>query len=110
MSGLTTHVLDTALGKPAKGLTLTLSVLGEAGFEPLCERTTNEDGRVPDLWPVLAARTYCLRFETGPYLLAQHGQTFYPYVEVVFHIERPSEHYHVPLLLSPFGYSTYRGT
>jgi 5-hydroxyisourate hydrolase len=108
---LSTHVLDTALGRPACGLGVELAVLEESGFTVLCERATDDDGRVRDLVPgALEARTYRLRFQTGPYLLATHHSAFYPHVEVVFTVERAGQHHHVPLLLSPFGYSTYRGS
>jgi 5-hydroxyisourate hydrolase len=113
MSGLSTHVLDTALGRPARGVRVQLAVLEPTGsWTTLCDRVTDEDGRARDLLSgaALEARTYRLKFETGPYLLATHRAAFYPRVEVVFAVERAGEHHHVPLLLSPFGYSTYRGS
>ena len=113
MSPLTSHVLDTALGKPAQDLGVTLSRLATDGtFELLAERRTNRDGRVTDLVPprALEAGTYRLRFETAAYFAATARPVFYPYVEIVFTVAAPHEHYHVPLLLSPFGYSTYRGS
>jgi 5-hydroxyisourate hydrolase len=113
MSGLSTHVLDTALGRPARALGIELAVLEPGGsWTTLATRHTDDDGRARDLLggAALEARTYRLRFETGPYLRAHHQTAFYPHVEVVFSVERPGEHHHVPLLLSPFGYSTYRGS
>jgi 5-hydroxyisourate hydrolase len=108
---LSTHVLDTALGRPAASLKVQLAVLEASGWSVLCDRATDDDGRARDLSSgPLEARTYRLRFETGPYLQAAHHKAFYPYVEVVFTVERAGEHHHVPLLLSPFGYSTYRGS
>ncbi|HVJ19573.1 MAG TPA: hydroxyisourate hydrolase [Polyangiaceae bacterium] len=112
-SPLTSHVLDTALGKPAQGLAVALSRLqGDGSFELLAERRTGADGRVSDLLPAgaLDAGTYRLRFETAAYFAASARPVFYPFVEIVFVVTAPGEHYHVPLLLSPFGYSTYRGS
>lgn len=111
MSGITSHVLDTALGRPARGLSLLLQRREASGeWRTLIQRTTNEDGRVPDLWKVLEAGEYRIIFETGAYLLATHGRSFYPQVDITFVVDGPLEHYHIPLLLSPFGYTTYRGS
>jgi 5-hydroxyisourate hydrolase len=112
MSPLTSHVLDTAAGTPARGLTVRLDVLEPAGWRTLADRVTDDDGRVKDLLPpdALEARTYRLTFETGAYLRASGRPVFYPRVEVVFDVAAPAEHHHIPLLLSPFGYSTYRGS
>lgn len=113
MATLSTHVLDTALGRPAQGLEITLFRWdGEASFLPLNRQATDDDGRVkgdrlaPD---GLAPGTYQLVFETGAYLKQHHGQAFFPFAPIVFEITEDS-HYHVPLLLSPFGLSTYRGS
>jgi 5-hydroxyisourate hydrolase len=112
LSPITCHVLDTALGRPARGLAVRLEVLDAGAWKTLAERATNDDGRVIDLLPegVLERRTYRITFFTGPYLEATHERRFYPQVDVVFSVDAPGEHYHVPLLLSPFGYSTYRGS
>jgi 5-hydroxyisourate hydrolase len=114
MSPITTHVLDTALGRPAVGLDVTLDRLETDGrFTRLAERFTNEQGRIADfLAPgsLEPDRTYRLTFDTGPYFAASGRPMFYPYVKVIFTVLDAREHYHVPLLLSPFGYSTYRGT
>ena len=113
MSGITTHVLDTTSGKPARGLHVTLALRdAQDAFRTLAERTTDEQGRIKDfLAPgALAPGTYRLSFDTGAYLTAQHGAAFYPLVELTFQIVEAGEHYHVPLLLSPYGYSTYRGS
>jgi hydroxyisourate hydrolase len=113
MSGITTHVLDTAQGRPAAGVAVTLSVRAGDGWTELGRSATGADGRVPNLLPTQApaapGTTYRLRFEIGAYFAAQGIATFYPVIEVVFtrQDERP---HHVPLLVSPFGYSTYRGT
>jgi 5-hydroxyisourate hydrolase len=114
MSPITTHVLDTARGKPAAGVAVTLEQGdGRGGWKLLAHGVTNADGRVPNLLPdgaELSAGTYRLRFATGDYFRAQKVQGFYPEVQVVVAVEEPKAHYHIPLLLSPFGYSTYRGS
>lgn len=114
MSTLSTHVLDTSLGRPAAGLTLLLEVQdAEGSWRELARGTTNADGRAPGLLPqgtVFEVGTYRLTFDTDAYFRARQVQGFYPYVSVVFRLTAPGEHYHVPLLLSPFGFSTYRGS
>jgi 5-hydroxyisourate hydrolase len=112
-SPITSHVLDTALGRPARDLAVRLDVLDEGGaWRTLAERMTGDDGRVADLLDASAftARTYRLTFATGAYFAASGRAAFYPRVEVIFEVATPGEHYHIPLLLSPFGYSTYRGS
>ncbi len=112
-SPLSSHVIDTALGTPARGLAVRLDVLEPSGdWKSVAHSTTNEDGRVPDLMQEgsLEARTYRLTFETGAYHAQSGRPCFYPRVEVIFSVDDPAAHYHVPLLLSPFGYSTYRGS
>jgi len=116
-SPITTHVLDTAAGVPARGLRVRLDVLdggaGGGGWTALAERMTDDDGRVVDLLPAgapLERRTYRLRFETGAYLAAAGRPSFFPFVEIAFTVDEPARHHHVPLLLSPFGYTTYRGS
>jgi len=115
MSRLTTHVLDVALGQPARGVALRLEVLEGASFRALGAGVTDADGRAGDLDDLLggaplAAGTYRLTFETGAYFAASARAAFYPRVEVTFEVTAPAQHHHVPLLLSPFGYSTYRGS
>jgi 5-hydroxyisourate hydrolase len=113
MSPITSHVLDTALGRPAQNLGLRLEVqTADSSWRTLAVRVTNQDGRVTDLLPEgsLARGRYRLVFDTGAYHRTQAQPVFYPEVTIVFEIESPAEHYHVPLLLSPFGYSTYRGS
>ena len=114
MSTISTHVLDTSRGRPASGVIVKLEVLsaGEV-WSQLAQAQTDEDGRVkvfvlPD--PRLAAGTYRLVFAIAGYFEALSQETFYPEVAVTFRMEGGSEHYHVPLLISPFGYSTYRGS
>ncbi|QJX48333.1 hydroxyisourate hydrolase [Hymenobacter taeanensis] len=112
MSQLTTHILDTTRGKPAAGVSITLYRQQAQSWTTLATGTTNSDGRISDLLPkdeVLPSGTYKLKFLTQEYFDQQGVVTFYPFVEIVFAITT-SEHYHVPLLLNPFGYSTYRGS
>ena len=110
MSRISTHVLDTAKGCPAPHLGVTLEWEKAPGaWELLGHGSTNDDGRVADLLNggPLRAGTYRLSFATGAY---HQGEGFYPSVTVVFAIKDTTRHYHVPLLLSPFGFSTYRGS
>lgn len=104
MSTLSTHVLDTSLGKPAAGVRVVLSVGGQE-----TEAITDADGRVSDLGGDLPPGTYSLRFDSGGYFSARGTEGFYPEVLVTFTVSGAG-HVHVPLLLSPFGYSTYRGS
>ncbi len=110
-SPITTHVLDTARGKPAAGIDVTLEHWTDR-WSVVARGVTDEDGRVADLLPAAppAAGRYRIRFDVGAYHAAQGLRGFYPYVEIVFEITAPNEHHHVPLLLNPFGYSTYRGS
>jgi 5-hydroxyisourate hydrolase len=109
-SHVTTHVLDTALGRPASGVTVTLSLVDERVVERMAVGTTDDDGRLTDLGPKhLAPATYRLTFETGAYFALHDRVTCLPVVEVTFTVDSP-EHHHVPVLLSPFGYSAYRGS
>ena len=108
MSTLSTHILDTSTGKPAAGVPVEL----RRGGEVLGGGTTDADGRAKDLQPKatkLDAGVYSLRFDVAAYFAATGRASFYPEVVVTFEL-RGEEHYHVPLLLSPFGYSTYRGS
>ena len=109
---VTSHVLDTSSGHPASGLTITLSRSEGGAWTRLQQTTTDEDGRAADLVPgqLLAAGVYKLHFATGAYYSARGEETFYPYAEVVFNVTDPEAHYHVPLLINPFGYTTYRGS
>ena len=108
-SPITTHVLDTARGRPAAGIAVTLARQSDDGaWTDLTRSETNADGRIGDLLDrALRPGVYRLIFETGAYL---GDGAFYPEVAVVFEVADPDEHYHVPLLLSPYGYSTYRGS
>jgi 5-hydroxyisourate hydrolase len=111
LSGITTHVLDTSRGRPAAGVPVVLERAVESGWEPLARGTTDGDGRVRDLLKSAPAdNRYRLTFDTGAYFRAVGDAGFYPEVSVTFVVGPDEEHYHVPLLLSPFGYSTYRGS
>lgn len=108
MSSLSTHVLDTSLGRPAAGVEVALETLDGAS---LGAGTTDADGRVARLGPEhLDAGDYRLRFDSGAYYAASGVEGFYPEVVIAFTVTGAEAHYHVPLLLNPFGYSTYRGS
>ena len=114
MSALTTHVLDTARGRPAEGVPVSLEKqTSEGGWRTLGRGKTDADGRLRDLLPQeqkLARGVHRLTFDTATYFDSLGLAGFYPEVSVTFSVEDASQHYHVPLLLSPFGYSTYRGS
>jgi len=113
MASLSTHVLDTTLGRPAAGLAIRLERRdGSGAWEPLSAGVSDADGRVAKaiLAPEgLVPGVYQITFETGAYLTRVHGKGFYPYVPIVFEVIE-DQHYHVPLLLSPYAISTYRGS
>ena len=108
---ITTHVLDTSKGLPAHDVVIILYEIGSEGDKEIQRQKTNRDGRNESaLHPApLKAGSYKLRFETGAYFERQGLHSFYPFVEICFNTDGTS-HYHVPLLLSPFGYATYRGS
>ncbi|MBA2574570.1 MAG: hydroxyisourate hydrolase [Actinomycetota bacterium] len=109
MSAVTTHVIDSSAGKPAVGVAVVLE--SHVGGEQLATGETDADGRVPSLGPDrLDPGDYQLRFSIGRYFAGQKQETFYPQVVVAFTVSDPDQHYHVPLLLSPYSYSTYRGS
>ena len=108
MSPITTHVLDTARGAPAAGVPVTRERV--PGWDEVGSGRTGDDGRIAELGSPEAPGAYRLRFDTGAYFEAAGTRAFFPEVTVQFIVERPEEHHHVPLLLSPFGYSTYRGS
>lgn len=110
MSQITTHVLDAALGRPAAGVTAALQWRTPDGWSAVGKGETDADGRIRELGPALVEPgVYRLTFATGDYFAADGRETFYPEVVLVFEVTGP-DHYHVPLLLSPFAYSTYRGS
>lgn len=110
---ITVHVLDTARGRPGDGLAVVLERQADRGWKELARGRTNAGGRLDTLLPPgsrAEAGVYRLTFGTGDYFARRGTKTFYPRVEVLFEVADPAEHYHVPLLLSPFGHSTYRGS
>ncbi len=112
MTKITSHILDTSKGKPAEGVTIILFEGGNDEWNEIARSATNMDGRVPALTENLQAlqpKIYKIRFETKDYFDKDRIRTFYPYVEIIFEITA-DEHYHIPLLINPFGYSTYRGS
>jgi len=111
MSTVTTHVLDTARGAPAAGVPVRLEGVSGAAAEEIARASTDADGRVQAIGPErLQAGTYRLVFDTGGYFARQGSAGFFPEVAVTFTVDGEGQHYHVPLLLSPFGYATYRGS
>lgn len=111
-SPITTHVLDVSRGKPASGIECKLEKLDEKkGWIPSGTGTTNSDGRVESLLSEsLSPGIYRIEFLTKAYFDQQKTRSFYPAVNIQFEVSDAQEHYHVPLLLSPFGFSTYRGS
>ena len=113
MTQITSHVLDTSIGKPAEGIQITLSQQSADTWTVLGSAKTNSDGRVGDFTGndnPLAAGIYKLSFSLRDYYEQSKTASFYPHADVVFEIEGNGQHCHVPLLLNPFGYSTYRGS
>ena len=111
-SPITTHVLDTASGLPAQGIEVVLSQLVDDEFVELDQGVTNDDGRITNLLAgkKLDQGCYKIHFALTAYFEREQTQGFYPYADIVFEVLDVSSHYHIPLLLSPFGYSTYRGS
>ncbi len=121
MTGITTHVLDVSRGRPVAGLAVRLerrdgaaaSTGSDAGeWRPLAAAATDENGRIRE-WPETPEPTpghYRLTFATGQHFADRGADAFYPEVSIVFRVTDAREHHHVPLLLSPFGYTTYRGS
>jgi 5-hydroxyisourate hydrolase / 2-oxo-4-hydroxy-4-carboxy-5-ureidoimidazoline decarboxylase len=112
VSQITTHVLDTAVGLPGKNISIRLQTKRNNVWQTIAQGITNADGRIPDLLPQnrnLKPDTYKMVFDTGSYYATQNLKTFYPEVEIQF-TAFDEMHYHVPLLLNPFGYNTYRGS
>jgi 5-hydroxyisourate hydrolase len=113
MSQITTHVLDTTRGLPAPKLPITLFAQTSDGWQELAKGITNNDGRIVGLLTddvVLSAGVYRMHFATKTYFETNDEQGFYPYVDIVFELDGSNTHYHIPLLLTAFGYSTYRGS
>ena len=118
MNTLSTHVLDTSIGRPATGIHVTierLTTAGTSGAESAIvgAGTTEANGRIADLIKpdeTFNAGAYRLRFDVAEYFVRTGRAVFYPEIVVMFVVESDDEHYHIPLLLNPFGYSTYRGS
>lgn len=111
VSHVTTHILDTSIGRPAPGVAVALEARDGDGWVGIGTGFTDADGRVKELGPDrLESGTYRLRFDTGTYFAGIDTDTFFPEVVLTFLVDAEQEHYHVPLLLSPFAYSTYRGS
>ncbi len=112
MGRISTHILDTSIGKPAEGVKIVLEELTDTDWIKTGEGTTNSDGRISNLISndtEVKEGTYRITFEIDNYFNAQKRESFYPSVIIIFK-SNAGEHYHVPLLINPFGYSTYRGS
>lgn len=108
MSFVTAHVLDASRGAPAAGITISLQ---HSNGTEIARAVTDNDGRVPELGPeTLESGIYRITFGAGDYFASQNVETFYPSITIDFKVDARQKHYHVPLLLSPFAYSTYRGS
>ena len=113
MSAITTHVLDTSRGRPAGGVLVVLERATSDGQQELGRGETDADGRLRTLLAAgapIERGTYRLTFHTGAYFAANGVEGFYPEVRIDFEVRDPTQHFHVPLLLNPYGYSTYRGS
>jgi 5-hydroxyisourate hydrolase len=111
--GISTHILDTAAGRPAAGVALSLARLAQDSWTVLNEAATDADGRCMYLLPEgeeLETGTYRVHFATAAYYKSQGLLGLYPYVEIVFEIRDSGQHFHIPLLLTANGYTTYRGS
>jgi 5-hydroxyisourate hydrolase len=105
MTTLSTHILDTASGRPASGVDVVLEARSGGGWAEVARGSTDGDGRIGDLGSDLHSGDHRVRFDTEDY-----GNEFYPEISIIFRLDGGEEHYHIPLLLSPFGYTTYRGS
>jgi 5-hydroxyisourate hydrolase len=109
--GISTHILDTTRGRPAQGVTVTLELREGTAWRELAHGITDADGRAKPLLEVIPeAGTYRIGFDVAAYFTRLEVESFYPAVSIEFRVNAPAEHYHVPLLLNPFGFSTYRGS
>jgi 5-hydroxyisourate hydrolase len=110
-SHVTTHVLDAVLGRPARAVPVALEARSASGWDRVASALTDDDGRVAQFGPeALPAGVYRVVFDTAAYFEASGTDSFYPEVVVAFRLDDVSAHFHIPLLLSPFAYSTYRGS
>ncbi|MDQ0710048.1 5-hydroxyisourate hydrolase [Arthrobacter woluwensis] len=111
VSQITTHILDTGSGRPAADVPVILFAGADGAWNEIARGVTDADGRIKNLGPEsVTGGTYKLNFATGAYYEGQGQSTFFPEVELTFAVADTGEHYHVPLLLSPFAFSTYRGS
>jgi 5-hydroxyisourate hydrolase len=111
--GISTHILDTALGRPAAGVAVTLEREEGGSSINVNSTTTDQDGRCKHLLPesqALQAGRYRVRFDTAAYFASRQVATLYPFIEITFEVVNPQEHYHIPLLLTANCYTTYRGS
>jgi len=111
--GISTHILDTSLGRPAAGIPITLARITDGEWSSINDATTDQDGRCKHLLPstqALQPGIYRVRFETAVYYKQHQIAGLYPYVEIVFTVTDGEQHYHIPLLLTANGYTTYRGS
>jgi 5-hydroxyisourate hydrolase len=111
--GISTHILDTAMGRPAAGVTVTLEREESGEWSSVNSAMTDHDGRCKSLlpeWQTLSAGRYRIRFDTASYYATQNLKGLYPIVDITFDVVEPTEHYHIPLLLTANGYTTYRGS
>jgi 5-hydroxyisourate hydrolase len=111
--GISTHILDTALGRPAAGVPVGLARITNSAWSFINDAVTDPDGRCKDLLPAtesLQPGTYRIHFETATYYKRNNLEGLYPYVEIVFTVSEGQQHYHIPLLLTANGYTTYRGS
>jgi len=113
VNGISTHILDTSLGRPVGGVSVTLEQSGASGWREIAVQSSDNDGRVKQMLPPgwqLQRGEYRLTFQTRDYFDARGVQGLYPVVAVTFTVTETADHYHIPLLLAPNGYSTYRGS
>jgi 5-hydroxyisourate hydrolase len=113
MTRISTHVLDSGSGEPVHGMEITLSRMVEGQRIELARGRTGSHGRIESLWvadEVLKQGAYCLHFATGEYFIKDSAFVCYPYIEVVFNLDGKQPNYHIPLVFSPYGYSTYMGS
>jgi 5-hydroxyisourate hydrolase len=111
--GISTHILDTALGRPAAGVSVTLSFMTDGHWSMLNEAVTDANGRCLHLLPqtqALQPGLYRIHFKTAAYYQQNQLEGLYPHIEVVFTVSEGQQHYHIPLLLTANGYTTYRGS
>lgn len=113
MSNISTHILDTMKGLPAPGVAVTLEARDGDGYRAVSSQETNDDGRVAGFFvdgEALTAGVYRLTFATGEYFTRLGVEAFYPEVQLTFEVHDGARHHHVPLLLNPYGFTTYRGS